>query len=113
MLGGAGIVAGLATFGLRVIQTIGRRITEMTPTRGFSAEFAAAATILVGSRMGLPLSTTHTLVGSVIGVGFARGIAALDMRIVRTIVLSWIATVPLAAAFSAIIFWVLRTLAGA
>lgn len=105
--GGVGIVIGLATFGYRVIRTIGEKITEMTPTRGFAAEFAAATTILIGSRLGLPISTTHTLVGSVIGVGLARGIAAIDMRIVRVIIVSWFATVPFAAALSGLIYTVL------
>lgn len=108
--GGVGIVLGLATFGYRVIQTIGRDITEMTPTRGFAAEFAAATTILLGSRMGLPISTTHTLVGAVIGVGLARGIAAIDTGIIRTIALSWIATVPFTAGLAAILFVIIRAL---
>lgn len=102
--GGVGIVVGLATFGYRVIRTIGREITEMTPTRGFAAEFAAATTILLGSRLGLPISTTHTLVGAVIGVGLARGIAAIDTGIVRTIALSWVATLPFTAALSALLY---------
>lgn len=96
-LGGAGIVVGLATWGWRVIETIGKKITELTPTRGFSAEFGAAATILIASRLGLPISTTHTLVGSVIGVGLARGIEALDLRTTRHIIISWIVTVPAGA----------------
>ena len=108
MLGGVGILLGLATYGYRVIATIGKEITEMTPTRGFSAEFGAATTVLVASRLGLPVSTTHTLVGSVIGVGFAQGIAALNIRVIRNIVGSWIATVPAAAAVAALLFLVLR-----
>jgi PiT family inorganic phosphate transporter len=107
--GGLGIVIGLATFGYRVIATIGKQITEMTPTRGFSAEFGAATTVLVASSLGLPISTTHTLVGGVIGVGFAQGIGALNLRVVRNIVTSWLATVPAAAATAAVIFLVLRT----
>jgi phosphate/sulfate permease len=96
-LGGVGIVVGLATWGWRVIETIGKKITELTPTRGFSAEFGAAATILVASRLGLPVSTTHTLVGSVIGVGLARGIEALDLRTTKFIFVSWLVTVPAGA----------------
>lgn len=96
-LGGIGIVIGLATWGWRVIETIGKKITELTPTRGFSAEFGAAATILIASRLGMPISTTHTLVGSVIGVGLARGIEALDLRTTRHIVVSWTITVPAGA----------------
>lgn len=96
-LGGLGIVVGLATWGWRVIETIGKRITELTPSRGFSAEFGAAATILIASRLGLPVSTTHTLVGSVLGIGLARGLESLDMSTTRDIVISWIITVPIGA----------------
>ncbi len=106
--GGAGIVVGLATWGYKVIRTIGKHITELTPTRGFSAEFGAACTVLIASRLGLPVSTTHTLVGAVIGVGLAQGIGALNLRTVRNIINSWIATVPAAAALSALFFWGLR-----
>lgn len=108
VLGGGGIVLGLATLGYKVIATIGKEITEITPTRGFSAEFGAAATVLLASSLGLPISTTHTLVGAVIGVGFARGIGALNLRVIRNIVNSWIATVPVAAAASALLFFVVR-----
>lgn len=109
-LGGLGIVIGLATLGHKVIATVGKQITEMTPTRGFSAEFGAATTVLIASSLGLPISTTHTLVGGVIGVGFAQGIGALNLRIVRNIVNSWIATVPAAAGTAAALFIVLRLL---
>lgn len=107
-LGGAGIVLGLATYGYRVIATVGKEITEMTPTRGFAAEFGAATTVLIASRMGLPVSTTHTLVGAVIGVGFAQGIGALNMRVIRNIIGSWLATVPAAAGVASLIFIALR-----
>lgn len=107
--GGVGIVIGLATWGYRVIATIGRRITEITPTRGFAAEFGAACTVLVASRLGLPVSTTHVLVGAVVGVGFAQGIGALNLRTVRDIVYSWIATVPAAAVLGGLLFVALRT----
>lgn len=103
-LGGAGIVIGLATWGWRVIRTVGKRITELTPTRGFSAEFGAALTILVASRLGLPISTTHTLVGAVLGVGLARGISAINLRVVRDILISWVVTIP-AGALLAILFF--------
>jgi PiT family inorganic phosphate transporter len=96
LLGGSGIVIGLATLGYKVIATIGSQITEVTPTRGFAAEFGAATTVLLASSMGLPVSTTHTLVGGVIGVGFAQGIGALNMGVVRNIIGSWLATVPVA-----------------
>ncbi len=108
--GGVGIVVGLATYGYKVIRTIGRHITELTPTRGFSAEFGAASTVLVASLLGLPISTTHTLVGAVIGVGMAHGLAALNLRTVGKILNSWIATVPAAAVLSALFFVLLRAL---
>lgn len=82
----------------------------MTPTRGFAAEFGAAATILLGSRLGMPISTTHTLVGAVIGVGLARGIAAIDTGVVRTIALSWVATVPFTAGLSGVLYVLLTNL---
>ena len=110
ILGGVGIIVGLATLGYRVIETVGKQITEMTPTRGFCAEFGAACTVLIASRLGIPVSTTHTLVGGVIGVGLAQGIAALNLRVVRNIIVSWLATVPVAAAFSAVIYFALRAL---
>lgn len=108
-LGGLGIVVGLATWGWRVIETIGKKITELTPTRGFAAEFGAAATILLASRLGLPISTTHTLVGSVIGVGLARGIGALNLAMTRDIVLSWVITVPVSAIITVLFFLIIRT----
>jgi PiT family inorganic phosphate transporter len=107
-LGGLGIVLGLATWGYKVIATIGREITEMAPSRGFSAEFGAACTVLVFSLLGLPISTTHTLVGAVIGVGLAHGLAALNLRVVRNVVNSWIITLPASAALAAVIFVILR-----
>ncbi len=109
-LGGLGIVVGLATWGWRVIETIGKKITELTPTRGFSAEFGAAATILIASRLGLPISTTHTLVGSVIGVGLARGIEALDLRTTRYIFISWLFTVPAGALLAIPLFYLINAL---
>ena len=109
-LGGAGIVIGLATWGWRVMETIGRKITALTPTRGFSAEFGAAVTILVASKLGLPVSTTHCIVGAVLGVGLARGITALNLRILRDIILSWVITLPSSAIFSILIFYVIKTI---
>lgn len=111
-LGGFGIVVGLATWGWRVIETIGRKITELTPTRGFAAEFGAAATILLASRLGLPISTTHTLVGSVIGVGLARGIEALNLSTTRDIVISWILTIPASAAMTVAVYYLIKGIFG-
>ena len=99
-VGGVGIVFGLATWGYRVMETVGKKITELTPSRGFAAELAAATTIVLASRLGIPVSTTHTLVGAVLGVGIARGIGALDLRVVGRIVASWVATLPIAAGLS-------------
>lgn len=104
LVGGIGIVFGLATFGYKVIQTVGKNITEITPSRGFSAEFGAATTVLICSKLGLPISTTHTLVGSVIGVGLARGISALNLKIIRSILFSWVITIPFTAVLSIICF---------
>ncbi len=106
-IGGAGIVVGLATWGWRVIRTVGKRITELTPTRGFAAEFGAALTILVASRLGLPVSTTHTLVGAVFGVGLARGIGAINLRIIRDILVSWVITIPAGALLSILFYHLL------
>ncbi len=104
LLGGSFIVFGLAMYGKNVMQTIGKNITEMTPTRGFSAEFGAATTVLLCSKLGLPISTTHTLVGSVIGVGVARGITTLDLRVVRNIAASWLITIPATSVIAILIF---------
>lgn len=98
--GGFGIVAGLMIWGYRVIATIGKKITELTPTRGFAAEFAAASVVLVASKLGLPISATHTLVGAVMGVGFARGLNSVRAETVRDIVASWVVTIPVGAVLS-------------
>jgi len=111
-LGGFGIVLGLATWGWRVIETIGKRLTELTPSRGFAAEFSAAATVLVASRLGMPISTTHTLVGAVLGVGFARGIEALNLAMTRDIIISWMITIPIGATFSVLFFFLARFIFG-
>ncbi len=104
-LGGIGIAIGLATWGWRVMETIGRNITHLTPTRGFCAEIGAATTIVLASKLGLPISTTHTLVGAVLGVGLARGISAVNLNIVRDIVISWIVTVPAGACIAIVFFY--------
>jgi PiT family inorganic phosphate transporter len=110
LLGGVGIVAGLMTYGYKVIATIGQRITELTPSRGFCCEMAAAATVVLASGTGLPISTTHTLVGAVLGVGFARGISALNLRIVGTIFMPWIITLPIGAVLAIIFFFIFKTI---
>ncbi len=112
ILGGVGIVVGLATWGWRVIQTVGKKITELTPSRGFCAEFAAAITILIASTLpiGLPISTTHTLVGAVLGVGLARGINALNLKTMRDIVAGWAVTIPAGAGLSVVIFLILKAI---
>jgi PiT family inorganic phosphate transporter len=111
-LGGAGIVLGLATYGYKVIKTIGKNITEITPTRGFSADFGTATTVLVFSKLGMPISTTFVIVGAVMGVGLARGFAALDLGVIRRIFTSWVITIPISAVLSMVIFWVLMALRG-
>jgi PiT family inorganic phosphate transporter len=108
ILGGTGIVIGLATLGYRVMSTIGTKITQLTPTRGFSAELAAAATVVLASRTGLPVSTTHILVGAVIGVGLARGVGAIDLRVVGKIVVSWVVTLPAGGILAALFFFILK-----
>ena len=112
LLGGAGIVVGLATYGYKVIGTIGRKITELTPSRGFAAELGAATTVVLASALGLPISTTHTLVGAVLGVGIARGIAALNLKITAVIFGSWLITLPAGAGLAIIFFYCFRALFG-
>jgi len=108
LAGGFGIVLGLSTLGYRVIQTIGSKITELVPTRGFSAELAAAATVVIASRTGIPVSTTQIAVGAVMGVGLARGIGALDLRVVGGIMMSWVITLPVGALLSIFFFFFFR-----
>ena len=103
-LGGFGIVIGLATYGWRVMETVGKKITELTPSRGFCAEFGAATTIVLASKLALPISTTHTLVGAVLGVGLARGIGALNLKTVRDIAISWVVTIPAGAIMAILIY---------
>ncbi len=108
ILGGGGIVFGLATYGHKVIATVGSGITELTPSRGFAATLGAAVTIVLASGIGLPISTTHTLVGAVLGVGLARGIGALNTNVIKTIFMSWIVTLPAGAALSIMFFFVFK-----
>lgn len=109
-LGAVGIVMGLAIFGQRVMQTIGKNITHLTPSRGFAAELAAASTVVIASGTGLPISTTQTLVGAVLGVGMARGIAAINIGVVRNIVVSWVITLPAGAALSIVFFFIIKNI---
>ncbi len=106
MLGGIGIVLGLSTYGYRVMRTVGTKITHITPTRGVAADIAAMATVLACTRLKLPVSTTHTLVGAILGIGLARGLGAVNLRVTRNIFGSWLITVP-AAAVLAIVFFLI------
>jgi len=108
LLGGVGIVLGLAMLGRRVIATVGKRITELTPSRGFAAEIAAASTVVLASGTGIPISTTHTLVGAVLGVGMARGISSLNLRVIGNVFMSWIITIPAGALVSIVSFLIMR-----
>jgi len=107
-LGGAGIVIGLIMYGKKVIATVGNQITELTPSRGFAATLAAATTVVLASGTGLPISTTHTLVGAVLGVGLARGMAALNLTVIRNIFMSWLVTLPAGAILSILFFFTLK-----
>jgi len=107
VIGGFGIVLGISTWGYKVIDTVGRKITELTNTRGFTIEFSAATIVLIASKMGLPVSTTHAVVGSVVGVGLARGLKAIDLRVIKNIVISWAITIPSAALMTIFIFKIL------
>ena len=110
LLGAVGIVIGLATYGYKVIATIGKEITELTPSRGFAAELATATTVVGASAIGLPVSTTHTQVGAVLGVGIARGIGALNLGVIGSIFMSWVITLPVGAFLSIVFFFVLRSI---
>lgn len=112
LTGALGIVIGLATYGWKVIQTIGKRITELTPSRGFAAELGAASTVVLASATGLPISTTHTLVGAVLGVGIARGIGSIDLRVVGSIFASWLVTLPAGAGLSIVFFFFFKGVFG-
>jgi PiT family inorganic phosphate transporter len=110
VLGGVGIVVGLATMGWKVMQTIGTKITELTPTRGYCATLAAATTVVLASKTGLPVSTTHIAVGAVMGVGLARGLGALDLRVIGNIVVSWLVTLPAGGILAAIFFFIFKAI---
>ena len=108
LLGALGIVIGLGTYSFKVIRTVGKSITELTPSRGFAAELAAASTVVIASGTGLPISTTHTLVGAVLGVGFARGIGAINLTVVRNILLSWVVTLPAGGILAVLFFFLFK-----
>jgi len=110
LLGAVGIAMGLAMYGYKVIATVGSGITQLTPSRGFAAELATASTVVVSSAIGLPISTTQTLVGAVLGVGLARGIGALNLGVVRNIFMSWVLTLPAGALFSIGYYYLLKTI---
>jgi len=110
LLGGAGLAFGIYTWGHRVMETVGKKITSITPTRGFSAEFGTATTVLICSRLGLPVSTTHVAVGNIIGVGLARGISAINLSVIKKIFSAWIISLPAAGLFSVAIYLILSSL---
>ena len=112
LLGATGIVAGLTMWGYRVIATIGSNITQLTPSRGFVAQLATSASVLLATLFGMPVSTTHTMVGAVLGVGVARGIGALNLRVVRHIFMSWAVTLPAGALLALAYYYLLRALIG-
>ncbi|MDZ7854383.1 MAG: inorganic phosphate transporter [Halomonas sp.] len=112
VLGGSGIVVGLVTYGHKVIATVGTGITELTPSRGFAATLSAATTVVLASGTGLPISTTHTLVGAVLGVGLARGMAALNLRVIGTIIMSWLITLPAGAGLAILFFFTFKGMFG-
>ena len=109
-LGAFGMGVGLAVMGKSVMATVGTGITELTPSRGFAAQFACAVTVVLASGTGLPISTTQTLVGAILGVGFARGIAAINLGIIRNIVASWFVTLPAGAVLSIIVYYILHAI---
>lgn len=112
LLGAIGIIAGLLMYGHKVIATVGSGITDLTPSRGFCCNLAASTTVVVASGTGLPISTTHTLVGAVLGVGFARGISALNLRMIGSIFMSWIITLPAGGILAIIFFYILSAIFG-
>jgi PiT family inorganic phosphate transporter len=112
LLGGIGIVFGLAMLGGKVIKTVGTKITTLTPSLGFSAEMAAASTVVAATYLGFPISTTHTLVGAVIGVGLAKGIAHIDLSSIGRIILSWLITIPVGASLTILFYVILRIIFG-
>lgn len=112
-IGVVGVIAGLLMYGRKIIETVGEGITNLTPSRAFSATIAAASTVLVSTSLGIPVSATQTLVGGILGVGLARGIGALNLRVVKNILLSWIITLPIGAGLAIAFFFMFRWIFGA
>jgi inorganic phosphate transporter, PiT family len=110
VFGGLGIATGLATFGYRVMRVVGTRVTDITPSRGIAANLAGMMTVLTCSKMGLPVSTTHTMIGAILGVGLARGITAIDRNVVKSIFISWLGTVPAAALLTVLFYLIAKWL---
>jgi len=110
-IGGVGIVVGLSTYGYRVMRTIGSKITQLTPTRGVAADLATVTTVLVCTRMKLPVSTTHTIVGAIVGIGLARGLWAVDKKVIGSVLSAWFVTVPAAVVLAIVLFLIARPLA--
>lgn len=108
VLGAGGIVLGLLMFGYKVIATIGTNITQLTPSRGFAAQLATATAVVIATGIGMPVSTTHTMVGAVLGVGLARGMGALNLTVIRNIFMSWMITLPVGAVLAIVFFYLLR-----
>jgi PiT family inorganic phosphate transporter len=108
LMGGVGIVVGLSMYGYKVMATVGGDITELTPSRGFAATLAAATTVVLASGTGLPISTTHTLVGAILGVGLARGIGALNLKVIGNIFMSWVVTLPAGGILAIVFFYIIQ-----
>ncbi len=112
LMGGGGLAFGVYVWGYRVMDTVGHKITTITPTRGFSAEFGTATTVLICSRLGMPVSTTHVAIGNILGVGLARGISAINLKVIKSIFLAWVISLPAAGVFSIGIYFLLKLIFG-
>ncbi len=112
LMGGGGLAFGVYVWGYRVMDTVGHKITTITPTRGFSAEFGTATTVLICSRLGMPVSTTHVAIGNIIGVGLARGISAINLNVIKSIFSAWVISLPAAGVFSIGIYFLLNLIFG-
>lgn len=112
LMGGGGLAFGVYVWGYRVMDTVGHKITTITPTRGFSAEFGTATTVLICSRLGMPVSTTHVAIGNILGVGLARGISAINLNVIKSIFSAWVISLPAAGVFSIGIYFLLKLIFG-